>query len=144
MANRYVTTILVGGRCPWQAVPALLEVIAAEGLVVPATGKAFDFAEREAGAPLALCHYEAPWGRIARLERLCMDLGLPYVRWADDGSKAVFIPTLGVFDLFCDMEDGRTVLSLAEIERRDICTLAEAKLFLRMTDAPPPGFEVVL
>ncbi len=81
MADRCSASIVIGGTLAAEHVPALLALIAEEGLATDYDYAAFDPDDLVSGEPLMLCAYEVSWGTFNALEPFCREHKLAYSRW---------------------------------------------------------------
>ncbi|WP_231736184.1 hypothetical protein [Sphingopyxis sp. HIX] len=82
MADCVSISITIGGRVGAEAFGALVEIINSERLSIEWEGPTFHAGHRIVGEPLSLYAHNVPWGRAESLEALCVEQGLPFVRWS--------------------------------------------------------------
>lgn len=143
MAETYSADIVIGGKITRTELQVLFDAIKADGAwdedgAYPFDEDAEDW-EPEHGKPLHLCDPEAAWGHFDDIEAACRKIGLPYVRWSEDGDKQVFDGE-NTYDITGD-EDGTTVLDAKRL--RQFSSLEGALCWLDLMDSDPPALEIV-
>ena len=82
MADRVPASIELGGVIDAATYAELVGAIQTEGLSVEWDGETFEPHHRTEGELLRLHAFEVAWGRFDTLEALCIEKGLPFVRWS--------------------------------------------------------------